>query len=253
MSTELTTAIEAAKIGAKAALRYFNTDIKIEYKEDQSPVTIADRESEQAIKNYIASRFPHAKFLAEESSRDIHEKEFWIIDPVDGTSSFMKGIPFWFVLVSLFKEGTMQLGACYFPLLKQTLYAERNKGAFLDEEEVHVSKTKELGDAYVSFSSLRNFTQDTYKQGILTLSAKSKLARSPEPTISAFFLAQGKYDVLVDANAKAWDTAPFKVIIEEAGGKVTNMDGNEWGFNDKGFIATNGLLHDEVIKILEGK
>src|SRR5438874_1234590 len=121
MSPHLATAIEAAKIGAATASQYFESELQVEYKSDNSPVTTADFESEKAIKQYISSQFTDANFLAEETASSIPANDFWVIDPVDGTNSFIRGIPFWFVLVSYYRNNQIQLGVCYFPLLKQLL------------------------------------------------------------------------------------------------------------------------------------
>lgn len=103
-SLELQTAIEAAKVGATTALKYFNKGIAVDYKEDKSPVTIADKKTEEAIKNFITSKFPGAKFVGEEFGGKINDDEFWIIDPIDGTRSFSRGVPEWCVMISVSKN-----------------------------------------------------------------------------------------------------------------------------------------------------
>lgn len=247
MSNELKVAIEAAKIGAKRALKYYDKDLEIKLKEDNSVVTIADKESETAIKNYILTKFPSAKFVAEESEGNRNEKEFWIIDPIDGTRNFARNIPVWAVLISLYKNGKVILGVCYYPLLDLLLYAEDGTGAFCNEGMIHVSDVELIKNAYISFGSPRHFKN---KQVLINLIEKSAGIRCPDSSHSAALLAMGKIDAVIDAYGQIWDIAPFKVIIEEAGGKVTNWQGKKWSIEDVGFIATNGLLDREILRIV---
>lgn len=247
MSTELKVAIEAAKKGAKQALQYYGKSIEIKLKEDKSVFTIADKESENAIKKCILSYFPTAKFVAEESRNNGIEKEFWIVDPIDGSRNFSRGIPIWAVLVALYKNGKVILGVCYYPLLDLLLYAQEGEGTFYNGKRIHVSSINAVKDTYISFGSPRHFRN---KQILIKLIEKSAAVRCPDASYSASLLAMGKIDVLIDEYGMIWDIAPFKVIIEEAGGKVTNWKGDPWAINNKGCVATNGILHDEVMKII---
>lgn len=247
-SHELQTAIDAAKKGADVALQYYNnSSLYTEYKDDHSPVTQADRESEVAIKSHIQSVFPDTHFLAEESGGETDMSDLWIIDPIDGTSSFRRGINGWYILISYAKDGEVILGVCYSPVTKEILYAEKGKGAFLDDKRVHVSPISDLSQAYLGYSNPKHFKNP---EALLTLLKSCQVARSPEPTYAEYLLTLGKYDAVVDVNAKAWDTTALKIIIEEAGGKVTNLQGNDWTLKDMGFIATNSLLHDEVVTLV---
>lgn len=247
MSDELKIAIEAAKVGAKTALKYFNKSLVLEYKTDKSPVTIADKEVEKAIIQHILKNDPKAKFLAEESGGDSSQNSLWIIDPIDGTRSFARGIPTWAILIAKYNNGKITCGVCYFSVLKNLLYAEKGKGAFLNGKKVHVSSISALNKAYTAYGALKHF-KNTDK--IVHLALKSSSSRSPDITYGAFLVACGKMDVCVDPYGQAWDAACFKVIIEEAGGTFTHMDGSKWTLKKRGFVATNGLLHDEVIRIL---
>ena len=114
MSEELKVAIEAAKKGGKHALQYYEKDLAIEFKNDNTPVTIADKESEEVIKNHILKSFPDAKFVGEESGGSVDKEEFWTIDPIDGTRSFIRGIPQWCNLISFCKKDGPVLGVCYY-------------------------------------------------------------------------------------------------------------------------------------------
>lgn len=250
MSNKLKAAIEAAKVGGKRALKYYEKDLEIELKNDRTPVTIADRKSEEVIKSHILKSFPNAKFVGEESGGSTKEDEFWTIDPIDGTRSFSRGIPSWCVLIGYYKNSQFELGVCYYPIFNQTLYAQRNKGAYLNGKKVHVSKIDSLNKAFLGFGNPR-YMED--KNSLLNLIDLAGSARSWEVTYSNFLLAQGKVDVVLDGYAYLWDVSPFKVIIEEAGGKITRINGDPITIHGKGYLSTNGLLHDEVVKIINNQ
>lgn len=250
MSEELKTAIEAAKTGAKIALKYFNTDYKVDVKADKSPVTIADKEAEAAIKQEILRRFPGSTFLGEESSSDSHGDNFWIIDPIDGTRNFIRGFPFWGVEIAYIENGKILIGVSYSPLLNELLYAERGKGAFKNGEKINVSKVKHVKDAFFVHGTISYFKNI---EGFLRICNTVERERGYGDFFGYHQIACGKSDIMMDAKNGPWDIAAVKVIIEEAGGKVTNHQGVEWSLSDSNCLATNGLLHDEVLKIYNGK
>jgi histidinol-phosphatase len=249
-SIELQTAIKAAQAGEKIALKYFQTDLEIKTKTDNSILTIADIETEKAIKKHITKQFPDAKFLAEESGGNTKENDFWIIDPIDGTRLFAKGIPFWSILIAHYKDGEINLGVCAVPGQKRLLVAEKGKGAFLNGKRVNVSTQKNVKGAFGSFGSLHRFKSP---DPILKLTKKEAILRSYEHAYALTFLAAGNMDVVIDSYGTPWDYAPFVRIISEAGGKVTDFEGKSWNLNTKNLVVTNGLLHGEVIKIINSK
>lgn len=247
LSLELKTAIEAAKAGAKIALKYYDKKIDVQIKADNTVLTIADKETEKAIKEFILSKFPNAKFVAEESGGTIDNDEFWIIDPIDATRSFSRGIPTWNVLIALCRKEEIILGVSYFPALNSILYAEKGKGTYLNGKRVYVSKINTVKDSYVAYGSPRFFKD---KKRLINLIEKAGSTRCPDTTYSSFLLAQGKYDAVVDEYAQLWDAAPLSVIIEEAGGRMTNFKGKPWKITDRGYIASNGLIHNEIVSIV---
>ncbi|MBI2622149.1 inositol monophosphatase [Candidatus Microgenomates bacterium] len=248
MTDELKVAIEAARIGAKVALKYYDKNIEVIFKEnDKTPVTIADYESEKAIKSFILKRFPSANIVAEESGGSTSKDEFWTVDPIDGTRSFARGIPGWCVLISFFRKEVCELGVCHFPIFEQTLYAKRGGGAYLNNKRVHVSKIDTLNKAYFGFGNPKHTKK---LNAVMRLVGASASTRSWEVTYAAFLLSQGKVDIVYDEYAQIWDRGPFCVIVEEAGGKITNLQGKPLTIEGRGYIATNGLLHDEVIRVL---
>lgn len=251
-SNELQVAIEAAKRGAQVVLKYFKTDLSIEYKKDQTIVTKADKATEEEIKKTILASFPDAKFVGEESGGNTNQDEFWIIDPIDGTRGFAHKIPMWAILIALCRKGEVIAGVAHLPLLDELLYGEKGKGAFdKNGDSINVSKVSECKKAFIANGSPRHFKD---KSIILRLIENSASIRCFEPTsYSDVLVSTGRLDAYVDGYAYLWDAAPFRLLIEEAGGKFTNLDGTPWTIKSRGYISSNGILHDEIVNIVNEK
>jgi len=246
-SEELEIAIEAVRTGARIGLKYFDKPIEVYFKKDQTVVTHADVEAEEEIKKFILSKDSKAEFLAEESGNNVHSDTFWIIDPIDGTRCYVRGIPFWCSLITYVEKGKVKLAVCYFPVMKDGLYfGEKDKGAFCGEKCLYVSQVSNLQNAYLTFGSIRHFKD---KSHLLKVIDSINGVRGYEPTYGSCLITEGKVDIGIDVFAYSWDSAPFKLMIEEAGGKITHTDGSPWTLEGRGFIATNGILHDEVIQL----
>jgi fructose-1,6-bisphosphatase/inositol monophosphatase family enzyme len=250
LSLELRTAIEAAKTGADLARTYYKggKDLNIRYKEDATPVTQADIETERKIKQVILNQYPTASFYAEESGGNPEKNNLWIIDPIDGTRVFTHGIPFWSILIAFYKNNEVLAGVCYFPELQIMMYAEKNKGSYLNDKKVAVSLNTELKGAFGNFGSIRHFK---HKESVLKLLDYGAVLYSYNHSYALSLIAAGKMDLCVDAYAKAWDYAPFVPIIQEAGGKITELDGSPWSIDTKAAVVSNGLLHDEILGIIK--
>lgn len=249
MTKELKTAIEAAKKGAEKALEYFDneSDLGITHKSDNTPVTKADPETEEVIKEYILSQFPDAKILGEEGGGSADAESFWIIDPIDGTRIFARGIKGWAVLIALYTKGEFIVGVCYFPALNELYYAEKGKGAYFNGKLVKVSAIKPLNKALTNSGNPKYFKN---KKVILELVEKAPVVRSYETTYADCLVAAGKMEVSIDPYAQLWDFAPFAIIIPEAGGSITNLEGKPLKLTDRGCVMSNGVLHDEIMEIL---
>ena len=247
ISKELQTAIDAAKTGGKVALEYFQTELEIKKKHDNSILTIADPKAEDAIKKEILKTYPEAKFLAEESGGSRDEDDFWIIDPIDGTRVFAKGISQWSILIAHYYKGEITVGVSYTPTQNMLLVAEKDKGAFLNGKRVSVSSTTDPANSFGSFGSINRFKD---KNPILKLVDAGVTLRSYEHAYAIALLVSGRMDVVIDAYAMTWDYAPFICIVKEAGGKVTDFQGKKWDFSSKNLLVTNGILHNEFVKII---
>lgn len=250
ISKELKTAINAAKKAGKHALSYRNRKIDIFYKPDGTPVTKADEECEEVIKKVISKQFPDAKFIGEESGGNYNDSEFWTIDPIDGTKAFTRNIPHWAVLISLYKNNDVELGVSYIPGMEELLFAQKGKGTYLNNKQVHVSSHPTLSKAFMTFPTS---SRRTPSQKIHNIVKSAMWARSLGNAPSFHLLAQGKTDLHIEIEHDIWDLSAFKVIIEEAGGKFTGHDGSNWNLKVGSIVASNGLVHDEIINMLNEK
>lgn len=251
MSDELKIAVEAAKKGAEVALKYFDKPLNVEFKEDESPVTIADRETEQVIKETILKSFPGAQFLAEETKGLPSSNSFWVIDPIDATHNYVRGIPLWGILIAYVENNVTKVGVSYVPVLKDLMYAEKGKGAFANDKPIHVSKINLVSKSFISFGSLKYF--DNLRPGFDELAKKAAKMRGFGDLYSFHLVAQGKIECMIDGGNEPWDIVPLKLIVEEAGGMFTNHKGEDWTYQSTDSIATNGLVHDAIIQLLDAK
>lgn len=248
MSDELSTAIEAAKKGAEVALKYYETDLKIKYKEGQTPVTIADKATEEAIRNTIFSSHPNAKFLGEEGGGNINEKEVWLIDSIDATQNYMRKIPIWGIEIALVRNGVAYLGVSYAPLLSELLYVEKSQGAYCNNEKISVSKTTDLVRSFIVHGAMLYF--DDKLDALITLLRNVKRERGFGDFYGHHLVATGRADAMIDAKNQPWDVAALSVIIKEAGGRITNFKGKPWQLHNSDVVASSSLIHNEIIAFL---
>lgn len=251
MSNELTIALEAVKKASEKAMYYFENIPPVTIKPNNTPVTKADKETETVIREYISSKFPNASFVGEEHGGTFSKGDVWIIDPIDGTKNFIRGIPLWAILVALWRDGEVIAGVSYMPAIDELLYAEKGSGAFLNGKKVSVSKIENIKDSTITHTG--NPCSFKNPERVRKLLEACLHARGFGDAYSYHLVATGRADINFEPEVSVWDVAGFKVIIEEAGGKITNLNGEPWTVGIKDFVATNGLLHDEVIAILNGK
>jgi len=249
---ELKVAIEAAQESSKILNKYFERNLKIERKVDQSPVTIADRESENKIVSTIKKYFPDHNFLGEEFTYEKTESKFkWIIDPLDMTRNFIKGIPFFSNFIALEKNSKLIVGVISMPAMNILTHAELGEGSFVNGKKVKVSDIKDISEAYVVFGDVDEKGTRPYAKQFHDLINACEHNRGYGDALGYILLAQGHVDVAWD-RPKPWDIAAPKIIIEEAGGKVTDFNGNDNIYSDSS-IATNGKLHNQAIEILKNR
>lgn len=240
-------AVEAGKI----TLDYFRGSFQVEIKEDASPVTIADRRTEEKLRELIAREFPDHGVLGEEFGETNPGAEYrWILDPIDGTKPFVAGVPQYTVLVALEHDGDGVVGVIHNPALSRTMVASKGNGCRLNGAPVQVSNTNALENASVLSSCYSNF-QKNHPAQIEEILRRCRFAPGWGDAFGYMLVAEGKCDVMIDAGLKVWDAGPVKVCIEEAGGCFTDWSGKASIHVENG-VAANPALHRELLKILGG-
>ncbi len=243
-------AIDAAQEAGKLALGYFDQPIDVEWKHNQTPVTIADREAERLLRTSLLGKFPDDGFLGEESGETPGTSGFrWIIDPIDGTRSFVRGIPLWGTLIGLEYQGEQIAGVTYIPALKQLFRALRGDGAYRDDRRIRVSDVAELEESQVFYSGLRWFIKGGCKEAFLDLVGRTQRQRGFGDFYGFMLVAQGSGEIMVEYGVSPWDVAGVKPIIEEAGGTFTDWDGTAT-IHRPDVLASNGRMHQEALSLL---
>lgn len=251
------TLVEAAKAGAAEILRFFNGAFTIANKEGvNNLVTEADLASEKAIISVIKSRFPDHQILAEETGEMIQDSTYkWIIDPIDGTVNFAHGIPLNCVSIAIEKSGVIIFGAVYNPHLQEFFFAEKGKGATLNDKPIRVSKqTKTINACMVTGFPYTYISQANGPIEIFERFVRKgvPVRRLGSAAIDLCWVASGRFDGFFEHKLEPWDSAAGFLIVEEAGGKVTDHAGRLFSPYQHALLATNGLIHDEVLGVING-
>ncbi len=250
----LAAALDAARTAGGIALRYFRGDVRVMRKADQTPVTQADHEAEIAIVERLRREFPDVGFLGEEFGAQGNQSRRWIIDPIDGTKNFVRGIPYWATLLALEEDGEVTLGIVHSPATGELFWARRGQGAWADDVPLRVSPVDDLGDAMLVHSSLnllRPLDGGRWWDGFVRLVERTDRQRGFGDYFGYTFVLRGQAEVMLEADVKPWDIAPFKVLFEEAGGRFTDFTGRPTIYSGTA-VASNGRLHDETLSLLGG-
>jgi histidinol-phosphatase len=250
----LEAALDAARTAGAIALRYFRSDIRVMRKADQTPVTRADHEAEVAIVERLRPEFPDVGFLGEEFGAQGSQSRRWIVDPIDGTKNFVRGIPYWATLLALEEDGEVTLGVVYSPATGELFWARRGQGAWVDGVPLRVSPVDRLGEAMLVHSSLnllRPLDEGRCWDGFVRLVEATDRQRGFGDYFGYTFVLRGQAELMLEADVKAWDIAPFKVLFEEAGGRFTDFAGRPTIYSGSA-LASNGSLHDEALALLNG-
>ena len=239
-------ALEVAVLAGASAHGYFGRSIAIDRKGDGTPVTEADRRAEAVAREWIEARFPEDGILGEELGA-IREQapRCWLIDPIDGTKSFVRGVPLWGSLVAVLEDGEVLAGAACFPALRETLAAAVGCGCWWNGARCAVSDVADLGRATVLTTDERFDRRPGRREGWLELAQGAGLSRTWGDCAGYLLVATGRAEVMVDPVLAPWDAAPFVPIVEEAGGRLTDWNGNR-GLGGEGLIATNAALAREA-------
>jgi histidinol-phosphatase len=212
-------------------------------------VTQADREAEQAIVSILGRAFPHWGFLGEEFGEAGPADPRWIIDPIDGTKNFVRGIPVWAVLIALEEKGEVTTGVVLNPVSGELFTARRGDGAFANGERIRVSGCERMREATVLHAGLTLLRRRSWWDGFLRLVDAAGRTRGFGDYYGYGLVAAGKAEVYVEVDLKPWDIAPVKILVEEAGGRLTDFAGRPTIY-DGHVVASNGRLHDEALALL---
>ncbi|OGI63512.1 hypothetical protein A2818_02640 [Candidatus Nomurabacteria bacterium RIFCSPHIGHO2_01_FULL_40_12] len=251
-SPELEIAIKAALEAGRILEKYFETEILKEFKEDKSIVTLADKESEDVIKKIIWEAFPEHSIMGEETghtkNNGVHT---WQIDPIDGTRNFANGLPLFALSIALEYENNIIVGVVYNPATRSLFYAEKDKGAYLNGKKINVStddssrailvsgKGRSIEDRKLSRLLMHNLPEQFTGLTVRDLGCCA---------LDLAFLARGGVEVSIELGLHSYDFAAGVLLVQEAGGKITKLDGGVWKFPHNYFIASNGVFHDTLVE-----
>ncbi|MBI3029296.1 MAG: histidinol phosphate phosphatase [Candidatus Rokubacteria bacterium] len=249
----LEVAVEAARAGGEVGLKYFRRGVEVTLKPDRSPVTQADREAEQVIVEVLGRAFPEHGFLGEELGARGSKEVRWIVDPIDGTRNFVRGIPIWAVLIALEERGEVTAGVILNPVSGELWTARKGQGAFLGGERLRVSEVSSLERATLIHASLNLIRRSGHWDAFTRLVDATDRQRGFGDFMCYTVVAEGKADVAVEApDLKPWDLAPVKVLVEEAGGRFTDFAGTPSIYSGTA-LASNGRLHDAALSLIRSR
>jgi len=251
----LSTALDAARAAGEVVRRYYQQNIAVTIKADKSPVTQADVETEQVIRQLIASRFPDHGFYGEETGSDGLDAEYlWLVDPIDGTKAFVREYPMFSTQIALMHRGHLIVGVSSAPAYGVSggdlAYAEIGHGAWLNNQPIKVSDIDTIEGSAISSGNLKTLALGNQWSRYGSLIARANRIRGYGDFLHYHLLAAGKIDVVIESDVNILDIAALSVIVEAAGGKFTQLDGKPLSLQTTTVLATNNRLHDQVLKAL---
>jgi len=251
------TLLKAIEASAAILKEYFDKSYTVSSKEGiNNLVTEVDHKSEEAIFKVIRESFPDHFILSEEAGEIIHESSYkWIIDPIDGTINYANGLPICCVSIGIEKDGLMQLGAVYNPFINELFVTERGQGSTLNEKKIKVSEKNNVATSFL----VTGFPYTYIETPNGPLQVFEKFIRKGIPVrrlgsaaLDLCYVAAGRFDGFYEHQLNAWDSAAGFLIVEEAGGKVTDYKGDYYSPYQPHLLATNGKIHDEMLRIING-
>lgn len=243
-------ALRIAHLAGHNTLQYFRKDFTVITKDDDSPVTDADRTSEELLRAEIEQHYPDDGIIGEEFGEKKGSSDFtWVLDPIDGTKSFVRGFPGYGNLVGMLENGEPTIGVINCPALGEMVSAYRGGGCFLNGRPCRVSQTAAISRATVCSSDFRDVARTWGPQTLLNIWESCGLPRSWGDCYGYLLLATGRIDIMIDPELKIWDLAALIPVILEAGGRITDLDGKTSVYNTS-CVATNGIIHPDVLRVL---
>ena len=250
-SDDLALALELAGLADELTLaRFLAEDLVVETKPDLTPVTEADRGVEKAVRRRLAAERPGDAVVGEEFGGDADSGRRWIIDPIDGTKNYVRGVPLWATLLALEVDGEIEVGVVSAPAIYRRWWARRGEGAFGSDgratRRLRVSAVSDLADAQLCYGGLEDWLAVGRLDDLLALGRRCWRTRGFGDILNYMLVAEGAVEIGSDPEAKVWDLAAPLIIVEEAGGKLTDLAGAPRADGGDG-IASNGLVHDAAL------
>ena len=254
MSPEVECALEAARAAAAISRRYYRGNLEVRIKADRTPVTRADVECEEAIRKILLERFPQHGFYGEESGRTRADAEStWLVDPIDGTKGFIRGYPFFSTQIALMRGGAPVLGVSSGALFEEVAWAEAGEGAWLNGERLQVSDVADLQHAALSTGNLKSLAASDGWPRFGEIVTSLDRIRGYGDFYHYHLLAAGKIDAVVESDVGILDVAAVAVIVQEAGGVFTDLNGRPAGLGTRSVLAAStAALHGELLNRLQG-
>ena len=247
-------AAESAYLAGRLTLGYFQTGVRPDMKADDTPVTVADRRAEELIRHRIERRYPRHAIVGEEYGR----KEVggathcWFIDPIDGTKSFLSGVPLYAVLIGLEIEDSVEVGVAYFPALDEMIIAASGEGCWWNGRRAHVSDVCMLNRAVATFSDVANFAKCGRSEAWERIQQATYYRAGWGDAYGYLLVATGRVELMLDPVMNAWDCAPFPPILKESGGYFGDWQGHSTIYGDEALATTQALL-PEVLALIRGR
>jgi myo-inositol-1(or 4)-monophosphatase len=255
MNRYLEVAIAAAKEAGRIQKVHLADLHKVEFKGEINPVSEVDKLCEMAISQIILDAFPDHDLLTEESAfRGKGSRFKWVIDPIDGTTNYIRGFPFFCVSIALEIEGEIRLGVVYDPLFDELFQAETGKGAFLNGNRISVSRMKNLDLSFLTTGFPYDVREhaDFYLRFFRQFMVRSIAIRRPgSAALDLCYVAAGRFDGYWELKIHSWDVAAGCLMITEAGGKVTDFRGGNYSIYDGDIVASNGWIHEEMLRVIQ--
>ena len=253
-SAELNAALDAASVAGEISRRYYSGEFTVTTKSDRTPVTQADIECEQAIRQIISDAFPDDGFYGEETGQSNMESgRVWLVDPIDGTKAFVRNYPFFSTQIALMQDGEIVLGVSSSVLFDEVNFAERGAGAWNERgERLHVSDVGRLEDAALSTGNLKSLAGSDGWARFGEIVGELDRIRGYGDFYHYHLLSAGNIDAVVESDVNILDVAALSVIVAEAGGEFTDLNGNPASLETRSVLAANPLLHGELLDRLKG-
>lgn len=243
---DLAFANELADEAARIGLGFFGGSFDVRMKPDRTPVTEADVAIERMIRETVHQRFPGDAVLGEEGGSEGEGRRRWVIDPVDGTKNFADGVQIWSTLIALALDDVPVLGVVSFPALGERYMAARGTGAWLNGEAIRASRADRVSRAFVVIGGMADWLEGPDALGVQDLVREARRNRGFGDAWGHMLVARGSADVMIEPELATWDWAAVQVVVEEAGGRISQLDGAALAHGES-VLTTNGVLHDEIL------